>query len=396
MRHSSAVAALVLLAALAASFPRDARAQSAPDTAVWVHPIGRLFLDGAAYREGKKPMSNGTELRKIRVGAAGGIGDDWLFEVEFDAADDDFEVKDAWIARRVGSLGLLRFGNFKEPFSLEELTSSRFISFLERGLPNAFAPGRAIGVSGTLAMPRVWVSAGVFGQDVDEVGEAELGESEGWGVTGRVVGRWGSGETGLLHVGASATRRVPDARVGGEGRVRFRTYSASHVDRVRFLNTGHIKGVDHHSVVGLEGAAQLRSLVVQGEYMRARVTPLEEGQPVATFHGAYVSATWFPFGGRRVYDPFIAEFGPNRAEGGLRDVEVALRYGTLDLNDPVAGVEGGTGEAWTAGLNWYLTPRMRVMANYAWLDHGPLADADGDFEGDDDYQVLGVRFQVWF
>ena len=41
---------------------------------------------------------------------------------------------------------------------------------------------------------------------------------------------------------------------------------------------------------------------------------------------------------------------------------MAVRHSVLDLND--RGIQGGRGKDFTAGLNWYLFPTMRVMLNY--------------------------------
>src|SRR5438445_10983414 len=38
-------------------------------------------------------------------------------------------------------------GGFKEPFSLEELTSTRFITFNERNLADVFAPSKTVGIA---------------------------------------------------------------------------------------------------------------------------------------------------------------------------------------------------------------------------------------------------------
>lgn len=40
---------------------------------------------------------------------------------------------------------------------------------------------------------------------------------------------------------------------------------------------------------------------------------------------------------------------------------MAFRYSALDLSD--RGIQGGKGRDFTAGLNWYLYPTMRVMVN---------------------------------
>ena len=58
-------------------------------------------------------------------------------------------------------------GHFKEYFSLEELTSSKYITFMERSLPvSTFAPSRnsGLGLFRDLYGERITVGLGVFGQ----------------------------------------------------------------------------------------------------------------------------------------------------------------------------------------------------------------------------------------
>ena len=48
----------------------------------------------------------------------------------------------------LGPIGTVRVGNMKEDFSLEEMTSSKYIVFMERALPALFNPARNVGISG--------------------------------------------------------------------------------------------------------------------------------------------------------------------------------------------------------------------------------------------------------
>lgn len=367
-----------------------------PDSLVQVWPVGRFYLDGAMYREDVKPMSNGTEFRTARFGVHGFIAQTWEFELEVDVDDEELDFKDLWVARNLSWGARVQVGNFKEPFSLEELTSSRFLTFMERALPNTFAPGRSIGAAVTVPRTFLWVSGGLFGQEADELADSDLGVSEGWAVTGRAVARWFPQADRVVHLGASGTRRRTDARSDRDGRIRFRSYPEAHVDRTRYLNTGQITGTDYFSVVGVEGAAAWGPFSVQGERMVTHVTPQDIADPESSFDGNYVMASWFPTGDSRPYDPAIAEFGPVTPSRDFGAVELAARYSRLDLNDSDAGVEGGQATQWTLGVNWYVSTHVRVALNHVWVNNGPLADGDGDFAGDDDLRIFQARFLIWF
>ena len=55
------------------------------------------------------------------------------YDFEVDFANDVTAVKDAYVEYNGLADGLsLRVGNFKTPNSLDEMTSSRFLTFLER------------------------------------------------------------------------------------------------------------------------------------------------------------------------------------------------------------------------------------------------------------------------
>ena len=148
---------------------------------------------------------NYVEFRRLRLFAAGeGYGVyDYKLELEFapeverraDVVDNHVdlggfgvELKDAYVGiRDIPRLGYVRFGHFKTPISLEELTSSRYITFLERSLPNRLIPGRELGVAAfnhSLDENVTW-ACGAFFDDMSE--SSHVIEDDNQGV--RLVGR---------------------------------------------------------------------------------------------------------------------------------------------------------------------------------------------------------------
>ncbi len=51
--------------------------------------------------------------------------------------------------------------------------------------------------------------------------------------------------------------------------------------------------------------------------------------------------------------------------------QIAARYSGLDLNS--VGINGGTLNSLTLGLNWFLTPNMKVQWNYDFTHRSQVA-----------------------
>ena len=64
--------------------------------------------------------------------------------------------------------------------------------------------------------------------------------------------------------------------------------------------------------------------------------------------------------------------------------EIALRYAAADFND--GSVSGGKQQDLTLGLNWYLNPAVKVMANKVWTT----------FESEKKLAVFEFRMQLAF
>ena len=92
-------------------------------------------------------FEEGTEFRRARLFFEGELYDRVEFKAQYDFAGGDPEFKDVYLGLiHLPGVGGLRVGHYKEPFSLEEQTSSKYLTFLERALPiEAFSPARNTG-----------------------------------------------------------------------------------------------------------------------------------------------------------------------------------------------------------------------------------------------------------
>lgn len=364
---------------------------TSPDKAFTFKLRGRIELDTAIFdvRRGTRDFSNGTDLRRARLGLEGRMFTDWGYRLEADVAsgsrDDsagsELDVKDAYI-QYLGLKNLtLTAGQHKTPNGLDQLTSSTNLTFMERAsfsealLDRRNAGGDfKLGLSARYAAANWSLTAGLFGENTTITGAS--GADEGYGVHGRATFTPVNTEHNLLHLGVSGFWRD----TGGRGTVRFGDRPEIRVDGARLVDTSAF-AADDYTFLGLELLGASGPFFVQAEYGRTDVN-----RPAAladvSFDGGYVQAGWFLTGERLPYkDGVLGRVEPQRnfslKDGGWGALQLAARYSALGLNDGT--VQGGRSENLTVGLNWYANPYVRVLLNWVRFDTTRRGvEADGD------------------
>ena len=348
---------------------------------------GRVQADAATYA-GDPELGNGTEIRRARFYLEGVMYHDWGYKLQYDFANTGSNGKgiaDAYISYDGLDNLQIKAGNFKDPFSLQEQTSSKFVSFTERSLPSAFAAGRHIGVMASTAQQYWTLAAGLFGDTLTASG-ADIDKDEGWGAGARATWAPINEASKVFHLGLGLNYR----ETGGDNKVRFREQPESHVAGIDIVDTGDILGVSDFLKVGAEVATVYGPFSAQAEYITTSVK--REGGSDPDFDGFYVQAGYFLTGESRNYK--AGKFGSIRpiaivGEGGIGAWELALRYSTLDLTD--TGIDGGEADAITLGLNWFPTPTLRFSANYV-----DVLEVDGGTYDDHEPSAFQVRSQWAF
>lgn len=314
---------------------------------------GRLHVDAALYDEDFAELGSGTEIRRARLFAEGALAPSWDYKLELDFNDGDVTPTDTYVQYGGLPLGKVRIGHFKAPFSLEEQTSSRFITFMERAMINEFAPGRRIGIGYEATQGGLNVGAALFGQEAgDSAGD------EGVGAAARAAYAFRPRDAVLVHLGLGGVYEEPDTTDTGSDAVRVRARPESHVTGTRLVDTGEIAAARSRTSLGLEFAVVYGALSAQAEYMQQSVDA--EGGDF-DFDGYYACVSWFPGGQSRPYKN--GKFDRVQAENAW---ELGFRFSSLDLDDGV--VAGGKEDNLAFGVNYYVNPYLRFMLNYIVVD----------------------------
>ncbi|SVD80624.1 uncharacterized protein METZ01_LOCUS433478, partial [marine metagenome] len=141
----------------------------------------------------------------------------------------------------------------------------------------------------------------------------------------------------------------------------------------------------------VEAAVVCGPFSVQGEYFYSTVRRKANFSDV-DFQGSYIFVSWFLTGESRNYKHKSGAFSRirpnnNAGQGGVGAWELGLRYSQIDLNDDV--IFGGEEENITLGLNWYVNPLIRFMANVVLIDTDPKA-------GNEEVTAFQMRAQIEF
>jgi len=351
-------------------------------------PRGRLQYDAGIT---SVPSSTGradgfgSEVRRARLGVEGDIPGGFGYKFEMDFAGNSTEITDAILTYKDGGLKVAigQQNNFQ---GLEELTSSRFLSQMERAaFTDAFGFERRVGVSVQYGAGDVLVQTGLFSDNIDDL------SNKNWSADGRVVYMPKMGNT-QLHLGGSL--HYTDLESGSS--VRYRQRPFVHFTGERFINTGSMDAVSETGY-GLEAAAINGPLHFAAEGFWQQVNrPGALTDP--TFFGGYAEVGYFLTGGdKRGYKKgtFNRVKPANPVgEGGFGALQLNVRYDYLDLND--GGIIGGTQNGYGISLIWTPTDYTRFMLNYGRMEYDNAVYAAAG--GDTSYAVdsLGVRAQVDF
>jgi phosphate-selective porin OprO and OprP len=263
------------------------------------------------------------DIRRARLFVKGHYGD-WGYKTQFNVSESENKggtVEDIYIQYRGwGKAAKVTIGRAKESFGLEQLTSSKDISILERSaVTEFFTPGRNEGVQLSGKNGMFNYAAGVY-----EAGSEEKTDARQIAFTGRVVATPVMSNGNVVHLGLAYTDRGSDSEL--------------------------------ESALGVELAASMGSLHVQTEYFNG------DTASNGSVDGYYLQAGWIITGENRPYkDGKFKRVKPQSAAGAW---EVVARYESGDGN--FSDIELGDTEAtaYTVGLNWYATNNTRLGVNY--------------------------------
>ena len=324
------------------------------------------FVDDDELRDAFGSPEAGSKVRRAFL-ELGGVYRrlDFNFWVNFSDVDLLDEGRDFGYAdfrnvfvgvRDVPVVGGIRAGYFKEPFGLEEITSSNDITFLERSLTDAFIERRNLGVM----LQRRFTEEGDVTASVGFYRNAtnDLDVKDGYGITGRLTtaALRSEDERKVVHLGSSLTLRRPD-----DAGLRFSSRGSSAQGQI-LADTG-LFDADREARWGVEFGTVSNSWSFQTETIVA-LNGAGSGVADRTFWATYLMGSYVLTGEHRTYRERVGAFGtvvPTRSirEGGIGAFELSGRYAYLDLDS--ADVSGGRLHDWTLGIIWYAQANVRLM-----------------------------------
>ena len=355
-----------------------------------VHLDTAYFDESSAIERTIGESDHDVEARRAFVQMAGVFYNQVEFKAQFNFAH-SFDVRDLYVGLvKIPLVSALRVGHIREPFSLDMMTGSNSITFMERALSTVFAPNRNLGVlmhRRFTATRRLFGAVGVFKDTINNPDFEELRDDfddGNYALTARITGLpiASDDRTKLLHFGLASSFRNPS-----NDELHFRSRPESGLAE-NYVDTGRFEA-DEELRLGGELATVMGPLSLQGEFILNVNSENRIDFNDRVFPTFYLMASYVLTGEHRSYREQVGAFGRVHPENpfpleGWGAWEVATRYSYLDLDSK--DVNGGVLHDWTFGVNWYMNHYSRLMFNYV-LAHP---------EGAEFASIVQMRLQIAF
>ncbi len=361
----------------------------------------RVYFDGAVYFGNNEyqgednAIGNGVNIRRMRFAMKTILWGHWGGEIDFDFGNNGVDIKDAYV-RYIGKNWQIKAGNFREPMSIETMTTSRYITFLERPYATEQSPSRHLGVDYKMWTNHFFFEGGLFSSvianDLIRDQNKKQGTNSGWSVTARVAWAPIKKDKMVLHLGISGSYRVPKIPELGDpvNSFRYGENAETEINRKKYIDTDWIEHSKHKVILGLEAAYAIKNFRVQGEYLQTRIsrdsTKVPQDENKVKLGGFYIMGAWLINNADYYYNMGDAEFSQVDFRNNQKGVfEVALRYSYMNANtfkedQVVPWMQGGSGEVYTAGVSYYFNYNVKLMLNYSYANHDRWADGKGKYK----------------
>ena len=349
-----------------------------PDENFKLKLSGRLHTDFKAYGS-SQPGNSSFYVRRARLCMQGTLYKYFDFKVESEfGKGTSGRLTDGYLNVRYFPQVQFKMGQYKQPFSLEELTSPNWIDFVEKSLANNLVPARDAGI-----MLHGDLFKGVINYGIGIANGYRVNQSQDTDDHKDVVGR-----VVFSPFSRSHNSFMKGLHLGGSF-----TYGKQESDSDEWWNKGEFKtaagtrflelndDVIHdgtRSRYGTELSWFLGPFSLKGEWMTLRMDDLYLGNQKEDLNAdaGYISLSYFITGEQQPFKKGVLgrvipkkNFDPDKKTWGAW--QLVARYDFLDAERDIfkkgfanPGRYTDRAEAFTLGINWYLNDMVRVMFNY--------------------------------
>ncbi len=327
--------------------------------------------------------------RHIRIYTKGSfLGETLFYELEYSFTGDK-HYKDIFLGyqNKIKPLALnyrIKFGNIKIPFSLEDYSSSKNLTFMERSLNSTFSISRKLAgellLSEKIQHNRINLLVSVFSNSIDDI-QNRVNQS---GASLRATYSFKVSKYHLLSIGGGYLKRDIQGK-----NIQFKQRAESKIIHNKYLSV-KIKNVETLKKTNLEALYIYKNYSLQAEYETVDVQAHIDNY---SFNAYYLQASYFIFGANRRYSTKEVKFKKIRPlKGGA--LELAARYSYINLNDEgqkqVHSEHGGEQTDYNFALNYYFSKEIRGMVNYIIVEPKGTDDYDGRL------QIIQARILLAF